>query len=121
MRRIVLKPWGQEEIFAETPYYVGKILTVHAGHALSLQFHEQKVETMRVLSGEGDFHLGGLEPGNSLRVVKAEAGDIFHITPRTVHRIVAKTEMVILEVSTPHLDDVVRLEDRYGRAAIQKP
>ncbi|MGQ9752280.1 MAG: cupin domain-containing protein [Thermoanaerobaculaceae bacterium] len=121
MRRIVLKPWGQEEIFADTPYYVGKILTVHAGHALSLQFHEQKVETMRVLSGEGEFHLGAANPGNALRMIKARAGDIFHIPPRTIHRIVAKTEMVILEVSTPHLDDVVRLEDRYGRVEIQRP
>lgn len=121
MRRIILKPWGQEEIFAETPYYVGKILTVHAGHALSLQFHEQKVETMRVLSGEGQFHLGAADPRDSLRVVQAGAGDIFHIPPRTIHRIVAKTEMVILEVSTPHLNDVVRLEDRYGRVDIQTP
>jgi mannose-6-phosphate isomerase len=121
MSRFVPKPWGQEEIFAETPYYVGKILTVHAGHALSLQYHQRKVETLRVLSGEGEFHLGELGAGTPLRVVPVKAGDVFHITPGTVHRVVATSELVILEVSTPHLDDVVRLEDRYGRQGTSEP
>lgn len=121
MTRIVPKPWGHEEIFAETPYYVGKILTVHAGHALSLQYHNRKVETMRVLSGEGEFHIGTGNPQKALEVHPATPGAVFHIEPGTVHRVVARTELVILEVSTPHLDDVVRLEDRYGREGTCEP
>lgn len=119
MTRLVPKPWGQEEIFAETPYYVGKILTVHAGQALSLQYHEHKVETMRVLAGQGEFHWGSSM--GELQVRPAAAGDVFHVEPGTIHRLVAHTDMVILEVSTPHLQDVVRLEDRYGRTGTKEP
>jgi len=121
MSRFVPKPWGQEEIFAETSYYVGKILTVRPGHALSLQYHERKVETMRVLAGEGEFHLGEWPLQAPLKVVPAKPGDVFHIVPGTVHRVVANSELVILEISTPHLDDVVRLEDRYGREGTKEP
>lgn len=121
MTRFVEKPWGQEEIFAETPYYVGKILTVKAGHALSLQYHERKMETMRVLAGEGELHLGTLPLTGPLQVVAIAPGSVFHLEPRTVHRVVAVSDLTILEVSTPHLDDVVRLEDRYGREGTNKP
>lgn len=121
MTRWVAKPWGQEEIFAETPYYVGKILTVKAGHALSLQYHEQKVETMRVLAGEGELHLGSLPFAGLTKVVSLGPGSVFHLEPGTVHRVVAVSDLTIVEVSTPHLDDVVRLEDRYGREGTKKP
>jgi mannose-6-phosphate isomerase len=116
MTRFVEKPWGGEEVFAETDRYVGKILTVRAGHALSLQYHVSKDETMRVLEGSCEFHLGR-EPGSrDLDVAVLGPGDVRHIGPGTVHRMVALTDVRILEVSTPDLDDVVRLEDRYGRA-----
>lgn len=121
MTRWVVKPWGQEEIFAETPYYVGKILTVHAGHALSLQYHQRKIETMRVLAGEGELHLGRLPFTGDLERVPLAPGSVCHLTPGTVHRVVALTQMTILEVSTPDLDDVVRLEDRYGREGTNAP
>jgi len=93
------KPWGHELIWAKTDRYVGKILHIKAGHALSLQYHERKDETVFLLSG---------------RVL--EAGESFHITPRMRHRMIAETDCDVLEASTPELDDVVRLEDRYGRA-----
>lgn len=121
MTRWVTKPWGQEEIFAETPYYVGKILTVKAGHALSLQYHQQKVETMRVLAGEGELHLGSLPFTGLHQVVPLGPGTVCHLEPGTVHRVVAVSDLTIVEVSTPHLDDVVRLEDRYGREGTNKP
>lgn len=116
MSRFVEKPWGSEEVFAETDLYVGKILTVRAGHALSLQYHERKDETMRVLDGSMELHLGRTpELSSELEVRRMEAGDACRIPPRVVHRVVALTDVRILEVSTPELDDVVRMEDRYGR------
>lgn len=121
MTRWVAKPWGQEEIFAETPYYVGKILTIKAGHALSLQYHERKTETMRVLSGEGELHLGTLPFTRVTQVIALAPGSVCHLEPGTVHRVVAKSDLIVVEVSTPHLDDVVRLEDRYGREGTREP
>lgn len=114
MSRYVPKPWGREEVFAETPRYVGKILSVTAGHALSLQYHILKDETMRVLNGEMELHLGR-GPSSELEVRHMRPGDTCRIEPGVVHRVVAITDVEILEVSTPELDDVVRLEDRYGR------
>jgi mannose-6-phosphate isomerase len=119
--RFVEKPWGGEEVFAETERYVGKILTVRAGHALSLQYHERKDETMRVLEGRCELHLGPGPGGGELDVAILGPGDVRHIGPGTVHRIVALTDARILEVSTPDLDDVVRLEDRYGRTGSSDP
>jgi mannose-6-phosphate isomerase len=115
MPRQIRKPWGWELIWAETDRYVGKILHINAGHALSLQYHERKDETIYVLSGRMTFEHG---PSASTRLERAtlEAGDSFHITPGLRHRMTAETECEILEASTPELDDVVRLEDRYGRA-----
>jgi mannose-6-phosphate isomerase-like protein (cupin superfamily) len=112
--RRVEKPWGHELIWAVTDIYVGKVLFVKAGHSLSLQFHRQKDESWFVQTGRAKLELG--EAGKS--VLKEEviaAGAAFHYPPGTVHRVTAIEDTTILEVSTPHLDDVVRLEDAYGR------
>lgn len=109
----VEKPWGYEIRWATTDRYVGKILHVNAGHALSLQYHNIKDETILLWAGrllieiqrEGKLVRLDVQPGNS-----------FHISPKTVHRMTAVEDCDIFEVSTPELDDVVRLEDRYGRA-----
>jgi len=114
MSRFVPKPWGAEEVFAETSFYVGKILSVTAGHALSLQYHVVKDETMRVLDGEMELHLAR-NTVSPLEVRRMGPGDCCRIEAGMVHRVVALTDVRILEVSTPELDDVVRLEDRYGR------
>jgi mannose-6-phosphate isomerase-like protein (cupin superfamily) len=112
--RRVEKPWGHELIWAKTERYAGKILFVRAGESLSLQFHKVKDESWYVLSGRAELELGA--PGE--RVLDSEvvgAGAAFHFPPGTVHRITAVEDTTILEVSTPELDDVVRLQDRYGR------
>jgi len=119
--RLVSKPWGGEEIFAETERYVGKILTVRAGHELSLQYHRVKDETMRVLEGVCELHLGRDAGGGPAERLVLREGDARRIPPGTVHRLVAVTDVRIVEVSTPELDDVVRLEDRYGRAGTCAP
>lgn len=113
--RRVEKPWGFELIWAETELYVGKLLHVTAGHALSLQYHQVKDETLHLLSGEMRFLVGSSM--EELAEVRFAAGQSFRIRPGTLHRMEAITDVDILEVSTNHLDDVVRLEDRYGRAA----
>ena len=115
MPRQVKKPWGYELIWAETDRYVGKILHIDAGHALSLQYHERKDETIYLLSGTMTFEHGP-EGAGPLERTKLESGDSFHITPRLRHRMIADTDCDVLEASTPELDDVVRLEDRYGRS-----
>jgi mannose-6-phosphate isomerase len=110
----VEKPWGHELIWAQTERYAGKILFVRAGESLSLQFHNVKDEAWYVLSGRAELELGG--PGE--RVLNSEVvsgGAAFHFPAGTVHRLMAVEDTTILEVSTPELDDVVRLEDRYGR------
>ncbi len=112
--RRVDKPWGYELIWAHTERYVGKILHVKAGHALSLQYHERKDETIHLLTGEMVFVVG--PSAEQLQEIHMKAGDSYHVTPGTVHRMVAQTDVDILEASTPDLEDVVRLEDRYGRA-----
>lgn len=112
--RRVDKPWGYELIWAETDLYVGKILHVHAGEALSVQMHEVKDETLHLLSGEIRLEVG--ESPDGLEDVRLGPGESFRVRPRTVHRIVALTDADVLEASTPHLEDVVRFQDRYGRA-----
>ena len=107
------KPWGHELIWANTDQYVGKLLHVKAGHALSLQYHERKDETIHLLRGRMRFFVG--ESREGLREIALEEGQSFHVTPFTIHRMEAVTDVDILEASTPHLEDVVRLEDRYGR------
>jgi mannose-6-phosphate isomerase-like protein (cupin superfamily) len=106
------KPWGYELHWALTDRYVGKVLHVRAGHALSLQYHNRKDETILLWSGK---ILMEVQEGD--RLVKREMvrGDRLHITPGTIHRMTAIEDSDIIEVSTPELDDVVRLEDRYGR------
>ena len=117
--RIIEKPWGSEEIFAETAGYVGKILFIRAGEALSLQYHEVKDETLRVL--EGRLELVSGKDVEHLESQVLDSGTVFHIPPGTLHRMVATTDCRLLEVSTNHLDDVVRLEDRYGREGTNAP
>lgn len=107
------KPWGYELIWAHTDKYVAKILVVHAGHALSLQYHREKEETMFIESGECLIESGHTPQELSQKLYSP--GDVFHVIPGLLHRIHAKTECRIFEVSTPHLNDVVRLEDNYGR------
>ena len=115
----VEKPWGYELIWAHTGRYVGKILHINKGHALSLQYHLRKDETVHVLSGEMLFQTGG--EGEPLVETLLKPGDSFHITPLLRHRMTAQSDCDILEASTPELDDVVRLEDRYGRAGTSNP
>ena len=107
------KPWGYEIRWAITDRYVGKILHINRGEALSLQYHERKDECILLVDGEIDFELGGSD--GELKTVRMRAGDTIHITPGTRHRMTAIEDTNIFEVSTPEIDDVVRLEDRYGR------
>ena len=109
------KPWGWELIWARTEQYVGKLLFVRAGHSLSLQFHKQKDESWYVQEGRAKVEMG--LPGDAVPESEIVApGAAFRIRPGTVHRVRALEDTLILEVSTPHLDDIVRLEDSYGRA-----
>jgi mannose-6-phosphate isomerase len=112
--RRVEKPWGWELVWAETDAYVGKLLFVAAGQSLSLQYHERKDEAWLVKEGRARLELG--EVGGALEETEIAPGDAFRYVPGTVHRVTAIEDTLIVEVSTPHLDDVVRLEDRYGRA-----
>lgn len=111
----VPKPWGHETIWARTERYVGKVLHVNRGESLSLQYHRKKDETIRVLSGLLEFEYG--ETDHARETVRLAPGDAFHIPPGLRHRMRAIEDTDVLEVSTPELDDVVRLEDRYGRVA----
>lgn len=110
----VEKPWGYELIYAATDRYCGKIIFIKAGEELSLQFHKKKDETIYVQSGRVEFAIG--DPGKHVDTEVIAPGRSFHLAPGTVHRIRALEDTVILEVSTPELDDIVRLEDKYGRA-----
>ena len=114
----VPKPWGYEIIWAHTDRYVGKVLHIDAGHALSVQYHTRKDETIYLLSGEMKYWV---KLGDELEDVRLKQGDAFRITPGTVHYMEAITDCDILEASTPELDDVVRLEDRYGREGTSAP
>jgi mannose-6-phosphate isomerase-like protein (cupin superfamily) len=118
--RKVEKPWGYELIWAESENYVGKVLFVKAGESLSLQFHRVKDESWLVQQGRAKVELGSA--GDAvLRQEVVAAGAAFRFRPGTVHRITALEDTTILEVSTPHLEDVVRLEDSYGRAGTSEP
>jgi quercetin dioxygenase-like cupin family protein len=118
----VEKPWGHELWWARTERYVGKLLHVKKGHSLSLQYHEVKDETILVQSGRLLFETrpAGREDDELTRQ-ELGPGDSFHITPGTVHRMTGLEDTDVFEVSTPELDDVVRLEDRYGRAGTSEP
>jgi mannose-6-phosphate isomerase-like protein (cupin superfamily) len=114
----VPKPWGYELIFAKTARYVGKILHINRGESLSLQYHEIKEETLFVVAGELKLTI---EIDGERRELPLRAGEAFHIAPRTIHRMEAIEDTDVAEVSTPELDDVVRLEDRYGRSGTNAP
>ena len=111
--RRVEKPWGYELIWADSEHYAGKELFVREGQALSLQYHEVKDETLYVQRGRVEFQIGPRDGELTSEVVGP--GRAFRIVPGTVHRMRALEDSLLLEVSTPDLDDVVRLEDRYGR------
>jgi mannose-6-phosphate isomerase len=108
------KPWGYELRYALTDRYCGKVIFIRGGEELSLQFHREKDETLYVQSGRLEFEIG--DPGKPVDREVVGAGRAFHLPPGTVHRLRAIEDTVVLEVSTPELDDIVRLEDRYGRA-----
>jgi len=114
----VPKPWGHETIWAQSDRYVGKILHIKAGQELSVQYHNKKDETVHLLSGEIVYRV---KKGELLEDVHLRVGESFRITPGTVHQMVALTECEVLEVSTPELDDVVRLSDKYGREGTSAP
>lgn len=116
MRRVD-KPWGHELVWAETPRYVGKVLHIKAGERLSRQYHRVKDETLFVQSGTMLLELG---PADAIEPRRMGPGDVFHVVPGTIHRMVAETDVDVFEVSTPELDDVVRLEDAYGREGTSK-
>ena len=142
----VPKPWGHETIWAKTDRYVGKILFIKAGHALSVQYHNRKDETVYLLRGElkywvqkseatghrpqatglrtsgtGETPVAGRSPIPDMTDVRLQVGDAFRLTPGTIHYMEAVTDCEVLEVSTPELDDVVRLKDRYGREGTSTP
>jgi mannose-6-phosphate isomerase-like protein (cupin superfamily) len=115
----VPKPWGHETIWARSDRYVGKILHINAGQELSVQYHNKKDETVHLLSGELVYRVQG--DADLLEDVQLKLGESFRITPGTIHQIVAVTDCDVLEVSTPELDDVVRLSDKYGREGTSTP
>jgi mannose-6-phosphate isomerase-like protein (cupin superfamily) len=116
--KVVPKPWGHEIIWAHTDRYVGKVLHINAGHALSVQYHERKDETVYLLAGELIYWV---KLDGEMRDMKLKVGEAFRITPGTVHYMEAVTDCDVLEASTPDLDDVVRLSDRYGREGTDAP
>ena len=115
---IVPKPWGHELIWANTPLYVGKILHIKAGQALSLQYHNHKDETIHLLRGELMYRV---LDGDTLTDIPLKVGESFRTEPGTIHQMEAVTDCDVLEASTPHLDDIVRLKDRYGREGTVAP
>jgi len=117
--KVVPKPWGSERIFAANERYAGKLISIRRGESLSYQYHRVKEETLHVLSG-----ILGLETeSEGKRILLAlTPGETFHVTPGTRHRMFAEGgDVLIVEVSSPELDDVVRLEDRYGREGTSRP
>jgi len=119
--RRIEKPWGHEIWWARTERYVGKLLHVRKGESLSLQYHEFKDETILIQSGRLLFETAPAGQQGGLRQLELAPGDVFHISPGTLHRMTGLSDCDIVEVSTPELDDVVRLEDRYGRAGTSEP
>jgi len=115
--RRVEKPWGHEVWFAHTDRYAGKLLYVNAGHRLSVQYHEAKDESSYLFSGRLMLSTG--DDPDRLDVAEIASGDAWRNEPGSLHTIEAIEDSVVIEVSTPELDDVVRLSDRYGRVAIR--
>ena len=118
--RRIEKPWGHELVWALSDQYAGKLLRVTAGQRLSLQFHREKDESWYVLEGRAELEFAA--PGERATMTEVVTpGAAFRIKPGTVHRVLALEDTTILEVSTPEIDDVVRLEDSYGREGTSKP
>jgi len=117
----VPKPWGHETIWAHSERYVGKILHITAGQELSVQYHNRKDETVYLLSGEIIYRVQKDGNDDVLDDVKLRVGESFRITPGTIHQMVAVTDCDVLEVSTPEVDDIVRLSDKYGREGTTAP
>jgi len=117
--RKVDKPWGWELVWAEAEDYVGKLLFVRAGESLSLQYHEVKDESWLVQEGRARLELGDV--GEELETFEIAPGAAYRFRPGTVHRVTAIEDTLVIEVSTNELTDVVRLEDRYGRAGTNAP
>ena len=118
--KVVPKPWGHEVIWAANELYVGKVLHIKAGHALSVQYHNQKDETIHLLRGEMIYRVDFRDGAGLVEVPFAE-GESYRNTPGVIHQMEAVTDCDLLEASTPHLDDVVRLSDRYGREGTSAP
>ena len=116
----VTKPWGYEKIWALSERYVGKILHINAGHELSVQYHNKKDETVYLLSGEIIYRVQR-NGDDVLDDVRLKVGESFRIIPGTIHQMIAVTDCDVLEVSTPELDDIVRLSDKYGREGTTAP
>ena len=114
----VEKPWGYEIIWAKTDRYVGKILHIDAGHVLSLQYHNQKDESIYVMTGEIVLRL---KEGETLIERRMRQGESFHVRPTLIHQFEAVVATDLLEASTPEIDDIVRLQDRYGRVPPPPP
>lgn len=116
----VTKPWGYEIIWARSERYVGKILHINAGHELSVQYHNKKDETVYLLSGQIIYRVqrNGEEVLDDVRL---QVGESFRMIPGTIHQMVAVTDCDVLEVSTPEVDDIVRLSDKYGREGTTAP
>ena len=117
--RHVPKPWGSEEIWAETDDYVGKIIRINAEQRLSLQVHEEKDESILVVKGRLRLHTGTDAARVTTRIL--QEGDSAHIPPGLIHRFEAVTDTDLIEVSTPQLMDVIRLEDDFGRQGTTEP
>lgn len=112
------KPWGAETLWAHTPDYVGKILEILQGHSISIQYHNTKDETMHVFSGNGIINFYTMMEDGDVTVresIKVKSGDSVHIPPGQIHNVYAETDLIILEASTDHLTDLVRIKDIYGR------
>ncbi len=119
MSKFVNKPWGSELIWTHTDRYVGKLITIHAGQRLSLQFHHHKDESIYVVEGTLNLHLEN--DSGDVEQIKMGPGEFARVEPGKIHRFEAITDTKIIEVSTPELDDVVRLEDDYGREGTSAP
>jgi len=116
--KYISKAWGAEEIFAHTEHYVGKIIYINPNSRLSLQYHNFKSETIRVLSGRLYLHYQ-VDPTQPVSIVEMVEGDVFHVPTKLVHRFEARDEAVqLVEVSTTELSDVVRIDDDYGRHTV---
>jgi len=112
--KIIKKPWGEEIWFAQNQFYAGKILKVNKGHRLSLQFHRHKIETQLIYKGTAKLTIG--TDLDNLQEITLNKGDKFDILPPMIHRIDAIEDLEICEVSTPELDDVIKIQDDYGRS-----